>query len=186
MSTGTSENKARRKSPRPEPPEGCLAEWEDGTQLRKLDPAKVKAGDLMVLKYPVKVRTIGKQYAPYGALEATVEHLEGPNKGKTFQVAGESLFVAGESADQVVAEEKVSMTRAAQVLVHSRGMLFTVAFTKKDGSERTLRGKLIATEHLLGRSTVADLDQPEDDQVRQVDHRTILWIVFGGIKYIVK
>ena len=58
---------------------------------------------------------------------------------------------------------------------------------KQDGTERTLRGKLVKPEPLLGRSMVEDLDSDDKkNRLRQVDHRTINWLVVDGVKYTVK
>jgi len=43
-----------------------------------------------------------------------------------------------------------------------------------------ITGYLVNTENSLGRSTVFDL---KDNTVKQVDHRTIEWIVFKNVKY---
>lgn len=43
--------------------------------------------------------------------------------------------------------------------------------------------KLHEKNNLLGRSTVIDLEAPQPGNFRQVDHRTIDWIVFKNVKY---
>lgn len=55
------------------------------------------------------------------------------------------------------------------------------------GENRTLIGHLDRTEPKLGRSTVTDLEIPIDQhRQRLVDHRTIQWLIIGGVKYLVK
>jgi hypothetical protein len=60
------------------------------------------------------------------------------------------------------------------------------------GEERTLVGYLVQTETGFGRSTVIDLeaekgDKPDwDGRLRQVDHRTLNWLIFQNVKYVVK
>ncbi len=56
------------------------------------------------------------------------------------------------------------------------------------GEERTLVGHLVNAEPMLGRSQVIDLQLPPDTghRLRLVDHRTINWLIFEGIKYNVK
>lgn len=60
------------------------------------------------------------------------------------------------------------------------------------GEERVLIGYLVKTETGFGRSTVIDLEQnrgekPDwDARLRQVDHRTLNWLIFQNVKYIVK
>jgi hypothetical protein len=63
---------------------------------------------------------------------------------------------------------------------------FTVRFKKKGGEWRTLRGRFVAHEMLLGRSRVEDLDEPETKKrLKQVDHRTIEWLILDNVKYTV-
>jgi len=61
------------------------------------------------------------------------------------------------------------------------------------GEERTLTGYVIGAEPLLGRSIMIDLEHAKkidakgwDSRQRQVDHRTINWIVYKNVKYTVK
>jgi hypothetical protein len=59
--------------------------------------------------------------------------------------------------------------------------------TLLEGEERTLIGYLSKVEPKVGRSTVIDLELSRDKyRIRQVDHRTINWLVLKNIKYIVK
>ena len=106
-------------------------------------------------------------------------------KGMDFKVEGKELIENGFSADQYDEEEKVSMTRAAEILVSSYNRPLTVCFDKNDGTERVLRGRLVHPEPLLGRSMVEDLDLPSD-RFRLVDHRTLKFLVVDGVKYSVK
>jgi len=45
---------------------------------------------------------------------------------------------------------------------------------------------LVKVENNLGRSTVIDLNAQSPSKFRQVDHRSIEWIVFKNIKYVLK
>ena len=60
------------------------------------------------------------------------------------------------------------------------------------GEERVLTGYLISTETGYGRSMVIDLalsrgDNPNwDSRIRQVDHRTLSWLISKNVKYIIK
>ncbi len=45
-----------------------------------------------------------------------------------------------------------------------------------------ITGYIVNTENSLGRSSVIDL---KDNTVKQVDHRTIEWIVFKNVKYLI-
>ena len=60
------------------------------------------------------------------------------------------------------------------------------------GEERILRGYLVQVETGFGRSMVIDLEadkgtRPDyDGRLRQVDHRTLKWLIYKNVKYIVK
>ena len=55
-----------------------------------------------------------------------------------------------------------------------------------NGESRTLVGYLISTEPKMGRSMVVDLTKPSGQNSRLVDHRTLNWMIFKGVKYEVK
>jgi hypothetical protein len=61
-----------------------------------------------------------------------------------------------------------------------------------DGIERTMVGRHYGSVNELGRVSFIDMEEPKDlgkdydTRVRQVDPRTINWIVCRGIKYVVK
>ena len=52
-----------------------------------------------------------------------------------------------------------------------------------EGETECITGHLIESENLLGRSVVIDLNAPATNNVRQVDHRTIEYIIFRNVKY---
>lgn len=45
---------------------------------------------------------------------------------------------------------------------------------------------LVDTENNLGRSTVIDLSAKTANKFRQIDHRTIQYIIFQNVKYVLK
>ncbi len=55
-----------------------------------------------------------------------------------------------------------------------------------NGEARTLVGYLVSTEPKMGRSMVVDLTKPSGQNSRLVDHRTLNWMIFKGVKYEVK
>ena len=148
-------------------------------KFNKTDPTRIKTGDLMAIVHYVKVKSV----IPHN-YELYTEDVDLTGHG--MRVQGKELLEHAFSADQYTEEVKVSKTQAAELLVHSPNRPFTVNFNKSDGTERTLRGRLIAPEPLLGRSMVEDLDETAAHKLRQVDHRTINWLVVEGTKYIVK
>lgn len=54
------------------------------------------------------------------------------------------------------------------------------------GEDRTIRGVLDRTEQKLGRTRVFDQDVPDENNQRLVDHRTVNWMIYKNIKYIVQ
>jgi hypothetical protein len=140
---------------------------------------RVKVGDLMVFPYWGRVKEVQRQG------EKVIVDSVDPGLGE-FYIEGRRMIEGGGSADMVHEEEKVSRTRAAELLISSYNRPFTVCFTKQSGEPRTLRGRLVAAEPLLGRSHVEDLDLAEGDRIRLVDHRTLKWLIVDGVKYLVK
>lgn len=108
------------------------------------------------------------------------------HSGTNFQIIGKDLQELCMSADKSGEVQKVSKTELAQKLVESYGRPFTVVFEKADGEIRTLRGRLLSSESILGRSTVEDLDQPDGKRIRLVDHRTLSSLVIDNIKFVLK
>lgn len=60
--------------------------------------------------------------------------------------------------------------------------------TKKllEGDECVITGKMINLEPKLGRSLIEDLTRPKGSNLRQVDHRTIEWLIFKNRRFILK
>jgi hypothetical protein len=144
----------------------------------KTAPDQVETDELMAFVHYVKVKANhdnGKQL-----VVVDVDHGVGD-----ITITGKELIENAFSADQVHETIKVTKTQAAEILVGSINRPFTVCFIKSDGTERKLRGRLFKPEPLLGRSMVEDLDI-KGSRLRQVDHRTIEWIVVEGVKYVVK
>jgi hypothetical protein len=149
-------------------------------KVNQTDPAKVKAGDLMAFTYYAKVQSVDNSGRKLG--------VKSTDTGATFYVDGTPLIQAAASADYYAEEKKVTKTEAAELLISSFGRPFTVVFVTQKDEERTMRGRLISHEALLGRSHVEDLDldPPTVKRMRLVDHRTIKSLVVDGIKYTVK
>lgn len=135
----------------------------------------MNSGDLMLFGYWAKVNNVTD-----GSLSVT-----DVDTAERFEVKGSPLIDAAFSADTYSNTEKVTQTQIAERLVQSFNRPLTVQFTKKDGSNRLLRGRLLSSEHLLGRSYLQDLDT-DDNGTRLVDHRTISRLVVEGVEYVVK
>lgn len=150
----------------------------DENPTHKVNPNKVKAGDMMAFVYFVKVEKVKNN-----CNQLTVKDLD---NSMNFDVEGAALIERSYSADQFEEEIKVTKTKAAEILISSHNRPVTVCFEKADGEERTLRGRLVAPEPLLGRSRMEDLDITGTNKLRLVDHRTIKSIIVDGVKYTVK
>ena len=137
-----------------------------------------KVGELLAVTFWTKVDRID------GTEKLLVEDLE---RGNKFHIQGKDLIDSTLSADEFSKTEKINKTAAAQKLVTLFGVPFTVNFDEQSGKNRTLRGKLVEPEPLLGRSYVEDLDIPlGTHRLRQVDHRSINYLICQGVKYVVK
>lgn len=148
--------------------------------MKKMDPTKVKVGDLMAFMYYTTVKTVLNNGEALLVTDLDDENL------RQISVQGKELVEKSFSADQYSEEVKENKTRVAEILVHSANRPLTVCFDKSDGEERTLRGRLVKPEPLLGRSMVEDLDVKGKNRLRQVDHRTLKWLIVDNVKYIVK
>ena len=144
-----------------------------------VSPGEIQCGDIMSLTYYVKVKRSSPQVP-----SLTVDDLD--HAIRDIEVQGGELIGGAKSADRFHEVQNVTKTRAAELLIGAYGLPFTVAFRKSDGSERTLRGRLVQPEPLLGRSLVEDLDIKSGNRLRQVDHRTIRWLILDGVRYDVK
>ena len=119
------------------------------------------------------------------------------------------------NASVFATEEKLSMTKVAEMLLSANTACFTVCFTAKvdekavkeklsavsykdiqdkakakelahdilQGKETTIVGRLSKSMGHLGRSLVIDLPSKG---YRQVDHRTLKWLILKNVKYVVK
>jgi hypothetical protein len=138
---------------------------------------QVKAQDILALTYWVKVVRVEKSD------KLLVEDLNNNNK---FYVQGKELIDTVGSADNYQTTKKVGKMEGAEMLTQLYGKPVTVNYDKADGSNRTLRGKLLSSESLLGRSYFEDLDLPAGEhRTRLVDHRTLHYFIVDGVKYVV-
>ncbi len=160
----------------------------DERKANPTDPGKVAAGNILAIIHYVKVADINKDATLMSVTPLNTGGKPSPN----IMVEGRELIGQCLSADYFAEEIKTTMTDVAEKLVTSHNRPLTVCFTKQpgkgqeEGEERVLRGRLLSHEALLGRSHVEDMDKPEGDRVRLVDHRTIRWLVVDGVKYVVK
>ena len=151
---------------------------DDSRITHKVQSNKVATGDLMAFTYYVTIDQVNPV--------ANFLRVKDIDNGGIIDIRGKELIENSYSANQFTEEVYVSKTKAAEILVSSHNRPFTVSFQKTDGSERVLRGRLIRPEPLLGRSVVEDLETKDSNRIRQIDHRTINFIIIECVKYIVK
>jgi hypothetical protein len=154
---------------------------DDGPRtVHRPDPAAVRHGHLMVFTHYVNVEDISGDGA-----HLTVRDLD---DNMQFEVNGLSLVARAGSADLYSEVQQVTRTRLAEILVECFGRVITIHWTKDDAKPRTLRGRYVSHEQLMGRSYVEDLELPHDEKnrLRLVSHRTLHWLIVDGVKYEVK
>lgn len=92
------------------------------------------------------------------------------------------------SADIFSRIENSNKTELAKKILNAGTDVFTVEFVKQNGENRTIRGRLVSDDSLMGRALVEDLDIPLStvSNIRQVDLRTLKSLIIRGVKYVVK
>lgn len=139
--------------------------------------SKFSNGDVVSLTHYVRVDKVNGD----GSLSVT-----DLDRNLKFNIKGDDILDSMKSANYFTKTEKISRTELAEKLSSSFGKPFTVTFTKTDNTERTLVGKLLSHEPLMGRSHVHDFDVTKGPPLRLCDHRTITSLIIDDIKYEVK
>ena len=121
--------------------------------------------------------TVNKISKESHALEVTSE------TGVKMIIQGLELIEGFSSNSQYSETKQLGKNALAERLQNAGDKIFSVEYIKADGSLRTLVGHLVSSESNLGRSMVRDLNITEENNLRQVDHRTIQSLIIGGIKY---
>lgn len=139
---------------------------------------EIKVGDVLCMSFDFRV--IGVDVSG-NKTEVIVESV----KDKTrFRLCGDDTFAEARSADFFTTTIHSSKTGICDILSNcSVNDVFTVNWTKANGSLRTIRAKLIDINH-LGYIRVRSLDN--NNEMRIIDTRTIHWIIINGKKYVVK
>ena len=135
------------------------------------------------------------------------------SQGTNIDISRDVLEYEMNNSAVFTEEQKISLTQVATLLADANSKCFTVCFTTKVddkmvaeklkdvkaklnaaqakqlakeilvGEEKQLVGRLSRAEGKLGRSLVIDLPS---QGYRQVDHRTLRWLIVDNIKYTVK
>lgn len=162
---------------------------------------KIKEGDfLSEIQYYKVVKVSGNKIK--------VRNQRGLEFGIDKPIVEEGLYSANQH-DEVV---RVTRTELVQILAGAGDSVFTVNFNKKVdpkklrdivnspdvvvktikdaekillGEERTMVGHLISNDSIAGRFQVQDLED-ESTYPKQVDQRTINWVILRNTRYEVK
>mmetsp|Transcript_3863 Transcript_3863/g.4503 ORF Transcript_3863/g.4503 Transcript_3863/m.4503 type:complete len:234 (-) Transcript_3863:103-804(-) len=149
----------------------------------------------------------------YQAVEAKGEQILCRSQGTNIDISKDVLEYEMHNSAVFSEVQKISLTQVATLLADANSKCFTVCFTTKVddkmvaeklkdvkaklnaaqarqlakevlvGKETELIGRLSRSEGKLGRSLVIDLPS---QGYRQVDHRTLRWLIVEGVKYTVK
>lgn len=133
----------------------------------------MKKNDIVALFRYAKVKAV---FSPNHILVTDLE------TGNDFEINGKELVDDLFNATEVKETKVVSRTEAETQLVNVGHQPITVCFTKQGGDERVMKCKRVGDAH-FGRSLVFDFDS---GSMKQVDHRTLKWLVVNGVKYRVK
>ncbi len=136
--------------------------------------------------------------------------------GMTWDIGNSIVERECYSASQFTAEKAVTRSELIDIFNTTGDGVYTVCFNKQpklsdafdsiankgkiksnatlkkelaaamEGEERILVGYTVSREVSWGRSLVVDLEVTEQNRLRQVDHRTINWLIFKNTKYSVK
>lgn len=151
------------------------------------DPKAVKPGHLMAFMYYAHVVDNDRSQEKVNVKDTDRDDPKRRGSPMPFSVQGDALISAGLSADYFAREEKLSQSDIIDILRASYNEPLTVHFEEKDGTPRTLRGRKIGLDDRRGRSVCEDLDIPDrKNRIRQVDHRSLEWLIVRGVKYVVK
>lgn len=89
------------------------------------------------------------------------------------------------SSDYYTEEVETTLKEIEEIFLSAGESVFSVLFTKDDGSKRLMKGYL--TDKIsLGRAFVIDCEVEEGSKIRQVDLRTVEMLIYRGVKYVVK
>lgn len=136
--------------------------------------------------------TIGKTIVEEGIYSASqYETEEKVNRTQLIEIlsnVGDTVFTAVFNKQPTAKEinEGISAINKGKILKNTE--IAKVVKDAFDGTERTIRARLISVETGFGRSKVIDLDIERgdgewDNRIRQIDHRSIRVIIWKGTKY---
>jgi len=172
---------------------------------KKLNISQLKVGDRMSRLSYLQVLDVS-----YGAVSVRNED------GAEWTISNTIVENECYSANQFTSEKSVTRSELIDIFNSVGDAIYTVNFNKQpkladafdsvcnkgklksnatikkelakamEGEERTLVGYTISREIPWGRSMVIDLETEDKNKIRQVDHRTINWLICKNVKYSVK
>jgi hypothetical protein len=102
---------------------------------------------------------------------------------EVLQSAQDTIFKVAfkRKVDEKDILEKLSQVKASGIKIAAT--LQALAKSLTEGQDVEMVAHLVKSEQHMGRSLVIDLEAPEGNRFRQVDHRTIQSIILKNIKY---
>ncbi len=146
------------------------------------DLKAIKVDDIIQVTHYIKVTAVTTKQGEYIVTGSDLDE----DSLKTMHVQSNKLVSRCRTADLYEREEEMSQSDIIDKLMAAYNNVFTVQYTKKDGSLRELRGRLISYDGRRGYSLVEDLDNEKDDRIRQVDHRTLSYLIIDNVKYVAR
>lgn len=149
-------------------------------EINETDPYQVETGDVMLFQFYVKVNSV--ETRKVNNEEETVLKVTNLDNGDKLTMSGNTVIKKALSANYY--EESclgISRTDMIKIIKKSVGHPMQVQFTKKDGSPRNMICKFLYTTD----TGYAFVDEFTDKEIqhRQVDLRTIEWVIINGIYY---
>lgn len=147
--------------------------------INALDPQSVKVGDSIAFHFYTKVVKV--MPGPNNEIHLVVKDIE---DGQEFVVQGKSIINRGFSGVWFKEEITMSRTKIIGILKDSLNRPIQIQFVKKDGSDRNMICRFLGTSD----TGYAQVEELLDDgpKMKQVDLRTMYWIIVDGTKYVVK
>lgn len=145
--------------------------------INRCDASKLRGGDyLSRTSYMSVARTTSYDK------DISVKNMEGLEWSIDKKVVSKECYSASQFHDTI----EVNRTTILEFFLDPAdyAVVRTVNYDKANGENRTMICYVLDIENNLGRSNVIDLE--DNGKIKQVDHRTINWLIMKGTRYIVK
>ena len=108
------------------------------------------------------------------------------NIEKILRTSGKDIFTINFMTKPTEERAREILSGVSEKELREPSSLRRIAKDLVSGRESTITGYLLDQESMMGRSLVIDLNLPAKENIRLVDHRSINWMIFRGVKYVVK